>query len=206
MKRIVLTMMALWILCGVVLAAESEETETPIVLGGIPLCGDPDIARDYLASLVPAKNQDMFLDQWRNHRSNGPSGTIEIKISDPVVPLKIGEKERNPSTLYVFLLDDRIHAVEARWAPRSGWGNFNELATELETKVRGALGAPDSVISSSPARGLFGSSGKSEKEVVWQRENRVVRVFTRIGQWKNYVAVDATCTPTLEDTAGENVF
>ena len=80
------------------------------------------------------------------------------------------------------------------------------MISELEMKVRASLGEPDSVTSSSPEKGMF-SSGKSEVESVWHRENRIIRVFSRLGTWKNYVAVDATCTKTFEETAGEeNVF
>jgi len=195
-----LTIVLIVLTAQMVSAENPEESSVHMVLGGIPLCGNPDIARDFLA---PAEGsaRKTFLRQWSSP-SDGPSGTRVIKISDPVVPLKIGEKERYPSTLYVFLLEGKIHAVEARWAPRSGWGNFKKLITELETKVRASLGPPDSVTSSSPAAGWF-SSGKSETESIWTEENRIVRVFTRIGQWKNYVAIDVTCTATLTNGMGE---
>ncbi len=118
----VLAQLTIVLATQMVSAENSEESSVHMVLGGIPLCGDPDIARDFLAP-TEGSARKTFLRQWSNP-SDGPSGTRVIKITDPVVPLKIGEKERYPSTLYVYLLEGKIHAVEARWAPRSGWGNF----------------------------------------------------------------------------------
>ncbi len=197
MARLGLMVLVLFLAALPVFAEDPEETKVHLVLGGIPLCGDPDVARDYLVSQLADSDKKMFMKQWRSP-TDGPSGTTEIKISDPVVPLKIGEHERNPSTLYVFLIDGKIHAVEARWAPRSGWGNFKRMIGELEMKVRASLGEPDTVTSSRSEVG-----GKSETESVWTEEGRIVRVFSRIGMWKNYVAIDVTCTETLGSVAGE---
>lgn len=193
---------ALLAVCNPLPASDEETSETPIVLGGIPLCGDPSIAKEFLTP-KDSKRKKKFEKQW-NARKQSPDGIFEIKLSDPDIALEL--KDRDPSSLYIHLFDDRVHQVVARWKAKGTRWSFETLTEELYTKARAVLGEPDEILESESMIVLSGIK-EPVKTLVWHDEHRVTRIFERKTDMKWYVAVEITCTDTLKDSVGEeNIF
>ncbi len=191
-----------FVVCNPLPAGDEETSHTPIVLGGIPLCGDPLIAKEFL-SPHDSKRKKKFEKQWNTGKDKS-DGIIAIQLSDPDIALEL--KGRDPSSLYIHLFEGRVHQVVARWrAKGTRWG-FETLTEELYTKARAVLGEPNEILESESMIVLAGIK-EPVKTLVWHDEHRVTRIFERKTDMKWYVAVEITCTDTLKDSVGgENIF
>lgn len=181
---------------------QDDETATPIVLGGIPLCGDASVAKKFLAPDDP-KEREKFEKEWADGEERS-DGITEIRLSSPDIPLEL--KDRAPSRLYVFVYDGRVHGVEARWRAKGTRWAFKTLSEELVTKARAVLGEPDEIHESESTIVLSGAK-EPVRTLVWHDPHRVTRVFEEKNDMKWYVAVEITCTDTLKEAVGgEGIF
>lgn len=182
--------------------AENEVEDQRLVLGGIPLCGDPNVAKEFLAPVEKGARKK-FEREW-NSREWLPNKILQLKLSEPNI--KVTLNGRQPSTLFIQLKDDRIHAVVARWRAKGTRGSFTKYYDELITKVRSALGEPDEVLESPRTSGWTGVQ-ETETTFIWLEDDRETRVFDKRGDMKWYAAIQITCADTLREIVGaEDIF